>query len=123
MYKYSEDNYIQDIQDYVDSTYGQHYVNDGIQVVDVWQSRGTLSTTAADTAIKYIMRYGKKDGNNRKDLLKAVHYIMLMMYADDNTLEKKIETRTRTFVPVDPNWGQGRRLTTKRCRFKIGINL
>jgi hypothetical protein len=35
-----------------------------------------------------------------------------MMYADDNTMEKKIETRTRTFVPVDPNWGQGRRLAT-----------
>ena len=103
MYKYSEDSYIKDIQDYVDSTYGQHYVNDGIQVVDVWQSRGTLSTTAADTAIKYIMRYGKKDGKNRKDLLKAVHYILLMMYADDNTMEKKIEARTRTFVPVNPN--------------------
>ena len=103
MYKYSEDTYIKDIQDYVDSTYGQHYVNDGIQVVDVWHARGTLETTSADTAIKYIMRYGKKDGKNRKDLLKAVHYIMLMMYADDNTMEKKIETRTRTFVPVNPN--------------------
>lgn len=102
MYKYSEDVYIQDIKDYVDSTYGQHYVNGGIQVVDVWQARGTLDTTAADTAIKYIMRYGKKDGKNRKDLLKAVHYIMLMMYADDFKMEKKIETRTRTFVPVDP---------------------
>ncbi len=100
MYKYNEDLYIKDIKDYVDSTYGQHYVNDGIQVVDVWKARGTLDTTAADTAIKYIMRYGKKDGKNRKDLLKAVHYIMLMMYADDNTMEKNIETRTRTFVPV-----------------------
>ena len=103
MYKYNEDLYISDIKDYVDSTYGQHYVNDGIQVVDVWQARGTLDTTAADTAIKYIMRYGKKEGKNRKDLLKAVHYIMLMMYADDNTMEKNIETRTRTFVPVDTN--------------------
>lgn len=103
MYKYSENIYIKDIQDYVDSTYGQHYVNDGIQVVDVWQARGTLDTTAADTAIKYIMRYGKKDGKNRKDLLKAVHYILLMMYADDNTMEKKIETRTRAFVPVNPD--------------------
>ena len=100
MYKYNEDLYINDIKEYVDSTYGQHYVNDGIQVVDVWQARGTLDTTAADTAIKYIMRYGKKEGKNRKDLLKAVHYIMLMMYADDNTMEKNIETRTRTFVPV-----------------------
>ena len=100
MYKYSEDSYIQDIQNYVDSTYGQHYVNDGIQVVDVWHARGTLETTSADTAIKYIMRYGKKDGKNRKDLLKAVHYIMLMMYADSNITEIKNETRTRTFVPV-----------------------
>jgi hypothetical protein len=103
MYKYNEDLYIKDIKDYVDSTYGQHYVNDGIQVVDVWKARGTLETTAADTAIKYIMRYGKKDGKNRKDLLKAVHYILLMMYADDNTMEKKIETRTRAFVPVNPD--------------------
>ena len=103
MYKYSEDSYIQDIQNYVDSTYGQHYVNDGIQVVDVWHARGTLETTSADTAIKYIMRYGKKDGKNRKDLLKAVHYIMLMMYADSNITEIKNETRTRTFVPVNPN--------------------
>ena len=47
MYKYSEDQYIQDIVGYVESTYGQHYVNDGFQVIDVWQSRGTLSTTAA----------------------------------------------------------------------------
>jgi len=106
MYKYSEDVFIQDIKDYIDSTYGQHYVNDDIQVVDVWQARGTLDTTAADTAIKYIMRYGKKEGKNRKDLLKAVHYILLMMYADDFKMEKKIETRTRTFVPVDPNIGQ-----------------
>jgi len=103
MYKYNEDLYIKDIKDYVDSTYGQHYVNDGIQVVDVWKARGTLETTAADTAIKYIMRYGKKDGKNRKDLLKAVHYIMLMMYADSNITEIKNETRTRTFVPVNPN--------------------
>ena len=100
MYKYREDLYIEDIKKYVDSTYGQHYVNDDIQVIDVWEARGTLDTTAADTAIKYIMRYGKKEGKNRKDLLKAVHYILLMMYADDNTMEKNIETRTRTFVPV-----------------------
>lgn len=88
-YNYNEDKYLADITNYVNSTYGQHYVNDGIQVIDVWHARGTLETTAADTAIKYIMRYGKKEGKNRKDLLKAMHYIMLMMYADDTTKETK----------------------------------
>ena len=82
-YNYNEPEYITELVEYVDSTYGQHYVNKGIQVVDVWQSMGSLNTTARDTAIKYLARYGKKNGKNRKDLLKAMHYIILMMYAED----------------------------------------
>ena len=82
-YNYNEPEHLQQLVDYIDSTYGQHYVNEGIQVVDVWQSMGSLNTTARDTAIKYLARYGKKDGKNRKDLLKAMHYIILMMYAED----------------------------------------
>lgn len=83
-YKYNEDINMSRIQDYINSTYGQHYVGNGdIQTVDFWESLGTLETTSRDTAIKYLARYGKKDGRNRKDLLKAVHYILLMMYAAD----------------------------------------
>lgn len=84
-YKYQEDVTFDKIKKYIDSTYGAHYVNDGLQVIDVWESRGTLMSTATDTAIKYLMRFGKKDGMNEKDLLKAIHYIMLMLYE----LEKK----------------------------------
>lgn len=81
-YKYKEDEIIKKIQEYVDSTYGQHYVGNGsVQTVDFWESLGSLETTARDTAIKYLARYGKKSGRNEKDLLKAIHYIMLMMYA------------------------------------------
>lgn len=83
-YKYNEDQAIASIQSYVDSTYGQHYVGNGdVQTVDFWRSLGSLETTSRDTAIKYLARYGKKGGKNRKDLLKAVHYIILMMYALD----------------------------------------
>lgn len=81
-YKYKEDVSLQKVLDYVDSTYGQHYVGDGdVQTVDFWKSLGSLETTARDTAIKYLARYGKKGGRNEKDLLKAIHYIVLMMYA------------------------------------------
>ena len=83
-YKYNEDINMSRIQEYINSTYGQHYVGNGdIQTVDFWESLGTLETTSRDTAIKYLARYGKKDGRNPKDLLKAVHYILLMMYAAD----------------------------------------
>ena len=83
-YKYNEDRAMEAIQAYVNSTYGQHYVGDGdVQTVDFWRSLGSLETTSRDTAIKYLARYGKKGGKNRKDLLKTIHYVILMMYALD----------------------------------------
>jgi len=83
-YKYNEDKYLESIVNYVNGTYKEHYVANDIQVFDIWHSIGSLDTTARDTAIKYLIRYGKKQGKNRKDLLKAIHYIILMMYAEDS---------------------------------------
>lgn len=84
-YKYDEGTALKKITDYVNSTYGQHYVGNGdVQTVDFWESLGSLETTCRDTAIKYLARYGKKGGKNEKDLLKAIHYIILMMYAKDS---------------------------------------
>lgn len=56
-----------------------HYTAHNIQTVDVWDSLGSIETTARDTAIKYLMRYGKKDGKNVNDLLKAIHYILMIV--------------------------------------------
>jgi len=94
-YRYNEDIILQKIADYVKSTYDQHYVgNKEIQTVDFWASLGSLETTARDTSIKYLARYGKKNGKNEKDLLKAIHYIILMMYAkelEDGNEKHRIE--------------------------------
>lgn len=93
-YKYLEDVSMEKIQAYIDGTYGQHYVGNGeIQTVDFWESLGSLETTARDTAIKYLARYGKKGGRNEKDLLKAIHYIILMMYANR---DEPTETPTKS---------------------------
>ena len=78
-YRYSEDKFLKEVGDYVESTYAGHYVGGGqYQTVDIWNTLGSAATTCRDTAIKYLMRYGKKDGYNKKDLLKAVHYITLL---------------------------------------------
>lgn len=82
--KYGEDLFLADTLEYIKSTYGQHYANpekQGIQVFDLWDSLGSLGTTSRDTAIKYLARYGKKAGYNKKDLFKAIHYTIMLYYA------------------------------------------
>ena len=96
-YDYNEGQYLKDIENYVNGTYGEHYVAKDIQVVDIWESLGSLESTARDTAIKYLCRYGKKDGKNKKDLLKAIHYIILMMYAGEE--EQQMEKVKAVFQP------------------------
>jgi hypothetical protein len=84
----NEKKFLKEVEKYIDSTYNQHYVGKKeVQTIDVWETLGSIDTTCRDTAIKYLMRYGKKGGHNRKDLLKAVHYIVLLAHftsGDDN---------------------------------------
>jgi len=78
-YRYNEDKFLNEAKEYVAGTYQGHYVGGGqYQTVDIWNTLGSAGTTCRDTAIKYLMRYGKKDGYNKKDLLKAIHYITLL---------------------------------------------
>jgi aromatic ring hydroxylase len=83
--KYDEAKICKEIETYIMSTYNQHYVGkDGVQTIDVWQSMGMEKELCLGTALKYLMRFGKKEGYNEKDLFKAVHYIVLLIYFSRN---------------------------------------
>lgn len=80
-FRFNEDRILKEAAEYISRTYDGHYVGDKqVQTIDIWQSLGSVDTTARDTAIKYLMRYGKKEGYNKKDLLKAIHYIVLLWH-------------------------------------------
>jgi hypothetical protein len=79
---------MQELYDYIDSTYSEHYSSIGIQTIDKWEARGTLVSTALDMAEKYGDRYGKKEGYNKKDILKAIHFL-IMVYAANHFAEAK----------------------------------
>lgn len=83
-YKYAEDRIIADFKAYIDKTYGQHYMSEeeSIQCFDAWIALGDPTPTFRNTAIKYLWRYGKKNGNNKDDLMKTLHYVLLCLYAD-----------------------------------------
>mgnify|MGYP001310394367 CR=1 FL=1 len=80
MMKYNEDMILTEVEEYIESTYSSHYAKgDSLQTLDVYKALGSAQTTCRDTAIKYLMRYGEKDGFNRKDMIKAIHYIVLIV--------------------------------------------
>ena len=75
---------LKEIGDYIKSTYGQHYSigKDGFQVQDLFKTLKIGKDFCHANAIKYLCRYGKKNGHNRADLLKAVHYVILLLNYD-----------------------------------------
>ena len=79
--KYGEEKIINEIKTYLESTYQQHYstTDEGFQVQDILRHLNINKDFCQANAIKYLCRYGKKNGYNRTDLLKAVHYIILLM--------------------------------------------
>ena len=76
--KYNEDKILQEVFEYISSTYGKHYVGKKeIQTIDVWDTLGIAENMCMGTLIKYAMRFGKKKGKNKDDLLKLIHYAVL----------------------------------------------
>ena len=94
MMKYNEERIIEEISRYIKGTYGEHYstTKDGFQVQDMLSHLNIDKDFCQANAIKYLCRYGKKSCKNRKDLLKAIHYIVLLMSSEDK--DNKTSTNT-----------------------------
>ena len=79
--KYNEDKIIKEVFDYIQSTYNKHYVGKKeIQTLDVWHTMGMSEEMCLGTLVKYAMRFGKKEGKNKADLLKLMHYTILLYH-------------------------------------------
>ena len=91
--KYREDEILDEIKEYIGGTYDQHYstTKDGFQVMDMIKQLGIDKDFCQANAIKYLCRYGKKNGHNRNDLLKAIHYIVLLMSSEDQEYVDQME--------------------------------
>ena len=86
--KYGEDKGIADLKDYVSSTYSGHYTsrNNNVQTLDLIQSVGDAESFCRSNAIKYLSMYDKK-GQAKRDILKAMHYCLLLYYFSGQTNE------------------------------------
>ena len=96
--KYQEDKGIKDLKDYVSSTYQGHYTNDNsdVQTLDLIHSVGDAESFCRSNALKYLSRYDKK-GQAKRDILKAMHYCLLLYYFSGQTNEDLTQHGYETF--------------------------
>ena len=90
-FKYNEDALIQELRDYIAGTYNQHYSsgNDSIQTLDLIEACGDAEAFCRSNILKYASRYDKK-GTARRDILKILHYAVLLMHFNDKNAQREI---------------------------------
>lgn len=84
-YKYNEDEILDDIKHYIDGTYSQHYSRNKFQATEFIIDSGHGMGFSIGNIMKYAQRYGKKDGANRDDLMKVLHYTVMAIHQHDLT--------------------------------------
>ena len=87
LWKYNEDKILKDVEDYVTGTYGSHYCGQNqeyrdIQTIDLMAAKDLAANFCQANILKYGSRYGQKNGRNKIDLLKVIHYAMLLLHFD-----------------------------------------
>ena len=78
-YKFNEANTIAQIKRYVDKTYEKHYGYGQYQATDMIIDSNHGEGFCIGNIMKYAMRYGKKNGKDYQDLLKIIHYAIILL--------------------------------------------
>lgn len=80
-YKYNEEQILEDVKNYIESTYAGHYIGTGnVQLQDIIISTGHAESFYIGNILKLAARYGRKEGKNKKDLFKIIHYTFLLLH-------------------------------------------
>ena len=80
--KYNEDELINEVREYISSTYRGHYSAGNVQTLDLIDACGDAEAFCRSNVLKYASRYDRK-GTARKDIIKIIHYGMLLLHFND----------------------------------------
>ena len=89
-YKYDEDQILKELQEYITGTYNQHYSagDEKIQTLDQIEACGDGEAFCRSNILKYASRYDKK-GTARRDIMKILHYAVLLMHFNDKNAKRE----------------------------------
>ena len=98
--KYNEDELLKEIHDYISQTYRGHYSVGNVQTLDLIDSVGDAEAFCRSNVLKYASRYDRK-GTSRKDILKIIHYGILLLHFNDKTARHHESQTGTTAFSVD----------------------
>jgi hypothetical protein len=89
-WKYNEDAILNELREYISKTYQQHYSagDDRIQTLDLIEACGDGEAFCRSNILKYASRYDKK-GSARMDIMKVLHYAVLLMNFNDKNAQRE----------------------------------
>ena len=79
-YVFNEGIYLEEIKEAIDKTYKSHYAQNKKQSTEFISDAGHGEGFCIGNIIKYAQRYGKKNGCDRNDLLKVLHYGIIALH-------------------------------------------
>ena len=79
-YKFSEDKILAELKTYIDTTYHQHYNKNKFQATEFIIDGGHGEGFCIGNILKYAQRYGKKNGRDKNDLMKVLHYGIIALH-------------------------------------------
>ena len=91
-YKFSEDKLTQELKDYIESTYTQHYAKNKFQATEFIIDGGHGEGFCIGNILKYAQRYGKKNGRDKNDLMKVLHYGIIALHVHNSLNNEESET-------------------------------
>ena len=89
-WKYNEEEILKELLEYVRGTYNQHYSagDDKIQTLDLIEACGDGEAFCRSNILKQASRYDKK-GTARRDIMKILHYSVLLMHFNDKNAQRE----------------------------------
>ena len=98
--KYNENEILKEVSDYISQTYRGHYSQGGVQTLDLIDSVGDAEAFCRSNILKYASRYDRK-GTARKDIVKIIHYAVLLCHFNDKRAAADAATTGATAFTVD----------------------
>ena len=98
--KYNEEELINEVRDYISSTYRGHYSVGNVQTLDLIDSVGDAEAFCRSNVLKYASRFDRK-GTARKDIIKIIHYGLLLLHFNDKRAAANAAQTGATSFTVD----------------------
>ena len=86
-FKFREDEILTKVSNHIIQTYDAHYSMNKIQSTEFIVDAGHGEGFCIGNIIKYAQRYGKKNGKQKDELLKIIHYAIILLGSEDGNKE------------------------------------